>query len=46
MSDSVKTPADKEICFKDHCMRITMWLALILGFAIICVGLPLVAFNM
>ena len=46
MTESVKAPADKGLCIKDHCMRVLMWGALILGFAIICIGLPLVAFKM
>lgn len=46
MSTSLQPPTEKKICFKDHCLKVVMWAALIVGFALICVGLPLVAFQM
>ncbi len=46
MPQSLKASGGQESCFKDHCLRVAMWLALLLGFAIICVGLPLVAFSL
>ncbi|MCP4145231.1 MAG: hypothetical protein GY752_08100 [bacterium] len=41
MTDNKKLIPRKQLCFKDHCLRIQVWVALLAGFLLLFVGLPI-----
>jgi len=44
--NTVHAESKNEICLKDVCLQVGVWGVLVVGFLLICAGVPMLALNL